>query len=71
MVLRSWIPVSKLNHMDNPPVRSATAHKWHSAGRFPEIFKKVGGRLWLDLDEFYRIGDEHSRRKCSEAMEME
>jgi hypothetical protein len=31
------------------PFAPATFYKWHSIGRFPTIFRKFGGFLFVDL----------------------
>jgi len=46
------IPVrdEKLLIENNIPITQKTLRKWHHIKRFPEIFVKVGGKLFVDLD---------------------
>jgi hypothetical protein len=43
------IRVSKANEA-NLPIRASTCYKWHSIGKYPEIFRKFGGFLFVDLN---------------------
>jgi hypothetical protein len=59
--LKNWIQVARLNDV-SAPIRTATAYKWHHLGRFPELFHRVGGKLFLDIDEFYRMAKDGKLR---------
>jgi hypothetical protein len=51
---RGWIHVAKLNRTPGSPIRTSTAYKWHHIRRFPELFKQVGGKLFLDMDLLFK-----------------
>ncbi len=54
---RNWIRVSKLNETPDSPIRASTAYKWNHIGKFPEIFRRVGGKLFLDLGKLYSMAE--------------
>jgi len=37
------------------PVSSATLYKWRHLGKYPELFRKLGGMLLVNLEEFERL----------------
>jgi hypothetical protein len=37
---------------DDFPIATQTLYRWHHEGRFPHLFKKIGGTLCLDMDKF-------------------
>lgn len=37
------------------PLASATFYKWHHVKKYPEIFIKIGGALFVDLDRLEKI----------------
>jgi hypothetical protein len=47
--MQNVVRVSKAKAKDLP-FEAATFYKWHHLGKFPEIFIKVGGSLFVDLD---------------------
>lgn len=48
------VRISKLK-ADSTPFARATYYKWRHLGKFPEIFIKVGGGLFLDLDALQHV----------------
>ena len=36
----------------------AVLRKWKCEGKFPEIFLKIGGRLFIDLDKWQEVVNE-------------
>jgi len=54
---RQWIHVPALNKTPGSPIRTSTAYKWHHIGRFPELFRLVGGKLFLDLGRLYEMAE--------------
>lgn len=40
------------------PFSCRTLYKWHHEKRCPQIFKKVFGTLFLDLEEYFRLFEE-------------
>lgn len=55
--MRDWVQVSKLDAMQTSPIKTSTAYKWHHIKRFPELFRRVGGKLFLDMEKLYRMAD--------------
>jgi hypothetical protein len=39
------------------PYKPATMYRWHHVGKFPEIFLKFNGTLFVDLEALYRLID--------------
>lgn len=47
------------------PVSPTTLYKWHHLGKHPELFKKLSGFLFLDLEALGRLleaGEEPPRK---------
>lgn len=44
-----------------------TLHKWHSQKVYPEIFIKLNGRLFINLDEWKKILDRKIAEQKREA----
>gem|GEM_PF-2089327 len=53
---RNWIHVARLNEV-GAPIKTSTAYKWSHVKRFPELFKRVGGKLFLDLGRLYEMAE--------------
>jgi len=55
------------------PVSSATLYKWKHLGKYPELFKKLGGMLLIDLEELERLivegGGKHWKNRKVRAQE--
>ncbi len=47
--MKKLVRVSKSREKDLP-VAPATLYKWHHLKKYPEIFKKFGGFLFIDID---------------------
>jgi hypothetical protein len=47
--------VSRISPADNLPFARQTFYKLHHTGRFPGIFIKLGGGLFIDLDALQRV----------------
>ncbi len=41
--------ISKISHEDNVPVKQQTLYKWWHIKKYPTIFVKLGGALFVDL----------------------
>ena len=61
--MKNLIRVSKAQEA-NLPFAIQTFYKWRHLGKFPEIFIKFGGALFLDLDALERAL-EANRMKAS------
>ena len=46
--MQNLVRVSKARREDLP-IAPATLYKWHHLKRYPEIFRKFGGFLFVDL----------------------
>ncbi|MCL6622875.1 MAG: hypothetical protein K6T55_12370 [Syntrophobacterales bacterium] len=44
------------------PIRASSLYKWHHLGRYPQIFRKLGGYLFVDLRELERLIDAQKPR---------
>ena len=55
---RNWKHVAKLNEMEDSPIRTATAYKWNHLKRFPVLFRKVGRKLFIDMEKLYAMAEE-------------
>ncbi|AEA33658.1 hypothetical protein [Hippea maritima] len=42
----------------NIPFSANTFYFWHSQGKYREIFVKVAGKLFIDLDKFWELAEE-------------
>jgi hypothetical protein len=40
------------DHRDEIPFAPQTLFKWHHLGKHAEIFVKIGGALFVDIDKF-------------------
>jgi len=47
--MQKYVRVSKTKVRDDVPMEPSTLYKWHHMKRHPEIFRKVGGFLFVDL----------------------
>ncbi len=55
--MREWVQVSKLDETPGSPIRTSTGYKWHHCKRFPELFRRVGGKLFLDMDKLFEMAE--------------
>lgn len=55
--MKNWVQISKLNTTPGSPIRTATAYKWSHVNRFPEIFRRVGGKLFVDMDRLFELAE--------------
>ncbi len=37
------------------PFRRSTLYKWRSIGKHPQLFRRVGGRVLLDLEAWHQL----------------
>jgi len=59
--MKNWIHVARLNDTPGSPIRTSTAYKWFRLQKYPKVFKKIGGKLFIDLDELYALGEASSK----------
>jgi hypothetical protein len=55
--MRNWIHVAKLNETPGSPIRTSTGYKWHHLKRFPQLFRHVGGKLFIDMDKLFEMAE--------------
>jgi len=55
--MKNWIHVARLNETPGSPIRTSTAYKWAHIRRFPEIFRRVGGKLFIDMDKLFELAE--------------
>jgi hypothetical protein len=65
MPVKRLVRISKLDSLPDFHIRSSTAYKWIHLGRFPEIFVRIGGCRFLDLDAFELMIEESRGKKTS------
>jgi hypothetical protein len=53
-VMQNLVRVSKAN-IENLPVRGSTLYKWKHLNKNPQIFIKLGGFLFVDVEELYKL----------------
>ncbi len=60
----------RLAQADSLPLRKSTLYKWKHLGKFPQLFIKLGGALFIDLNALEEIieasrlkGERSSSRK--------
>lgn len=51
---RTLVPVATWEKLQ-PNFKRPTLYKWQHTGKFPGLFVKIGGRLFVDEDVFNRI----------------
>ena len=60
--VRNWLPVSKLDETPDALIRTSTGYKWHHVHRFPQLFRKVGRELFIDLGLLYELAEKGKLR---------
>ena len=61
--MQNLVRVSKA---DNLPFKKQTFYKWFHLGKYPEIFVKFGGSLFVDLDRLSEAIDKSRPRRKAE-----
>ncbi len=57
------VPVSKCATSSPANIfKSRTYYKWFHVGKYPEIFRKVGGALFIDVDSLENLIENQPRR---------
>lgn len=54
-----WLSVAKLKKMSvhNCPIAPNTLYQWSAHGRHPEIFRKVGRKLFVNLTVLFQLAE--------------
>ena len=52
------------------PVALPTIYKWHSQKRHPALVVKVANKLFVDLDEWNRMGEQAVREQVKKAQAL-
>ena len=45
----------RLSKADSLPLCKSTLYKWKHLGKFPQLFVKLGGALFIDLNELEEL----------------
>lgn len=53
---KNLVRVSQADSMPLP-FKKSTAYKWHHLQKFPQLFVKLSGFLFIDLDELEKLFD--------------
>jgi hypothetical protein len=63
----------RLAHADSLPLRKSTLYKWKHLGKFPQLFVKLGGALFIDLnalDDIIEAGRLKGERSSSRKVDL-
>jgi hypothetical protein len=52
---KNLVRLSKINDLKDFPIRAATAYKWRTLRKHPELFIEFGGSVFVDLDRLDKI----------------
>lgn len=56
--MKNLVRVSRINNLPFPtPFKPSTYYKWWHTGRHKEIFVKISGALFVDLDRLEKLID--------------
>lgn len=47
--------VSQVDGAHNFPLRASTLYKWAHVGKHQELFVRIGGALFINLDKFWAM----------------
>ena len=53
--MKNLIRLSAVDAKNDFPVKSRTLYKWRHLKRYPEIFIKFGGGVFVDLDRLDKV----------------
>lgn len=53
--MKHLIRLSKIDKLPDFPIRAATAYKWRTLRKYPELFITFGGAVFIDLDRLDKI----------------
>jgi len=53
----------RLSKADSLPLRKSTLYKWRHLGKFPQLFIKLGGAVFVDIDVYGNTKGDHLARK--------
>lgn len=59
--MQNLVRVSKAEGL---PFKPQTFYKWFHLGKYPEIFVKFGGSLFIDVDRLTQAIDKSRPHKC-------
>lgn len=69
-MLDRYVRVSKIKKLPfKLPLEPSTFYKWHHLGRYPHLFKKIGGILLIDLEALRSLIEKsgHKQRERGES----
>jgi hypothetical protein len=50
-----WNKLVRLSKADFLPFKRSTLYKWKHMGKYPKLFVKIGGAVFVDLDYLEKI----------------
>ncbi|GAB6886976.1 hypothetical protein JCM13304A_04740 [Desulfothermus okinawensis JCM 13304] len=59
-VTRRYVRISQLPK--DFPIKPGTLYIWRHTGRYPQLFSKIGGALFIDLQEWEKMVEERKGR---------
>lgn len=64
-LLENLVPISKASK--ETFIAEKTLRNWRCQGRYPQLFVKIGGKVFIDLGEFKNIVQEQ-KKKAAQAV---
>ncbi|MGA2223743.1 MAG: hypothetical protein ABSH41_04785 [Syntrophobacteraceae bacterium] len=53
--MTNLLRISKINSTPNFPIRASTAYKWIHTKKHPELFVRLGGAVYVNLDRLDEV----------------
>jgi hypothetical protein len=53
--MKNLVRLSKVNDHPDIPLKASTLYKWRHVKKYPGLFVKVGGAVFVDLNELGKI----------------
>lgn len=67
-ILKNIVPIGEVPK--RIPIAEKTLRNWRSSGLYPELFIKLGGKVFVDLGEFTRIINAQKTKAEKEARRL-
>ncbi len=45
--------------------KKSTLYFWHHKRKYPELFVKIGGRVFVDSDEFFKLAEKTKEKEAN------
>jgi hypothetical protein len=66
-----WMHVPRLDKEPAAPIRASTAYKWWHLGRYPHLFRKVGGKLFIRTAGLFELDQKPRQRRTTNKRKQE